>query len=152
MLSSAMQWAASMLLIKLLLIIQMCSSPSCLQKRWAIWAMCTQSPRCLQKRWDHSETLPLEWIQRASLVTIGRTRSRKLALALEPAGRAQPLNQLPYTSSSTWHSTNDGSDTLVIAADDPLQKPNVRYIVGVFANGASTAYTLTYSMASEAIA
>ena len=61
-------------------------------------------------------------------------------------------DQLPYTSSSTWHSTNDGSDTLVIAADDPLQKPNVRYIVGVFANGASTAYTLTYSMASEAIA
>ena len=60
--------------------------------------------------------------------------------------------QLPNTAMYTWRSTNDGSDTLVLAADDPLQAANARYIVGVFANGASTAYTLTYSVASEAIA
>ena len=60
---------------------------------------------------------------------------------------------MPTTASATWRSTSEGSDTLVIEANDELQVANSRYVVGVLAaGGVSTSYTITAASESTMIA
>lgn len=59
--------------------------------------------------------------------------------------------QFPNAETYTWRSNNEGSDTLVIRADDPNQRPSAWWVVGVLANGASAAYSLTYAASTGSI-
>ena len=62
-------------------------------------------------------------------------------------------SQMPNQATYTWGSQTTGSETLVIAADDPLQSAFTTYYVGVTGGaGQSTAYSITVAFASSTVA
>ena len=61
--------------------------------------------------------------------------------------------QRPNAAAFTWASQSDGSETLVIAADDPNQSTNAVYYIGVMGgDGQSTAYSVTVATESSSVA